>query len=64
MSSGYGRIPWSRRRMNFKRKIDKFDYNKTSSKENIKKGKGQSTNWGKVSIIYATYKGLVSNNII
>ena len=64
MSSGYGWIPWSRRSMNFKRKTDIFGYNKTSSKENIKKGKGQGTNWGKVFIIYATHKGLVSNNII
>lgn len=39
MSLGYRRIPWSRRSMNFERKTDRFDYNKTSSKENIKKGK-------------------------
>lgn len=64
MSLGYRRIPWSRRSMNFERKTDRFDYNKTSSKENIKKGKGQGTNWGKIFIVHATYKGLVSHNII
>ena len=33
MSLGYRRIPWSRRSMNFERKTDRFDYNKTSSKD-------------------------------